>query len=173
MKRIHLFTAAAILSLAGSLTVAAVPASATSRAPASAAWRINRSDARPTRATSASAAICNGTSLLSGSNVSVIRVPTITNGSFDNECNLLPSDVAGLVPVERLQIDLDDCYGAGLTVDGEYGPDTEAAVKAVQASEGVPQDGDYGPITIAGSATNHFLYQARDEPVGDCDWVVD
>jgi hypothetical protein len=153
MKRIHLLAAAAILSLAGSLTVAAVPASAATR-------------------TLASADICNGTSLLAGSDGSVIRVPTLTNGSFGYECNLLPSDVAGLVPVERLQIDLDNCYHAGLAVDGEYGPDTTAAVMKVQAEEHVPQDGDYGPVTIAGSTTNHFLYQARDEPAGECEWVL-
>jgi hypothetical protein len=122
-----------------------------------------------TAASAASAAICNGTSLVTGYFTGLeIRVPTVGNDTGQWRCNLLPSDVAGLVPVERLQIDLDDCYGAGLAVDGEYGPDTEAAVKGVQDSEDVTQDGDYGPQTIEGG----FFYQTRGEPAGQCDIIA-
>jgi hypothetical protein len=120
-------------------------------------------------ASAASAAICNGTSLVTGYFTGLeIRVPTVGNDTGQWQCNLLPSDVAGLVPVKRLQIDLNDCYGAGLAVDGEYGPDTETAVKGVQNIEGVTQDGDYGPQTIEGG----FAYQIRDEPAGECDIIA-
>jgi peptidoglycan hydrolase-like protein with peptidoglycan-binding domain len=82
------------------------------------------------------------------------------------------SDVAGVVPVERLQIDLNGCFDAGLQVDGEYGPATTQAVEAVQAWEGVPVDGDYGPETIEGTGTRSFRYLRPGGSLGDCDEIV-
>jgi Putative peptidoglycan binding domain len=49
--------------------------------------------------------------------------------------------------VDVLQFTLDNCYGSGLTQDGEYGSLTEAAVKHVQSILGISVDGVYGPQT--------------------------
>lgn len=127
-----------------------------------------------TSATPAGAtATCGGTSLdaawpfASGDQV---RVPTVAD-AHPNEwsCDLLPSNVSGLVPVERLQIDLNDCYGQHLRVDGEYGPLTEAAVKLAQGTEHVTQDGDYGPQTVVGTSTyGGFQYQLVGLTTGFC-----
>jgi peptidoglycan hydrolase-like protein with peptidoglycan-binding domain len=49
-----------------------------------------------------------------------------------------------------LQLSLNRCYHAGLTVDGVYGPDTRNAVGFAQALAGLPvaeRDGIYGPRT--------------------------
>lgn len=56
--------------------------------------------------------------------------------------------------VSQLQKFLND-HGAHLTVDGQFGPITEAAVKAYQKSQGISPDGVVGPITwgkIAGAS---------------------
>lgn len=37
--------------------------------------------------------------------------------------------------------------GAGLSIDGSFGPRTEAAVRAFQAKTGIKQDGQVGPQT--------------------------
>ena len=42
--------------------------------------------------------------------------------------------------------------GAGLRVDGAWGPATTAAVRAVQARSGLPVDGRVGPATAAALA---------------------
>lgn len=144
MKRIrHLL---AVTSLAVALVAAFLPVSA-----------------------SASVPTCGGTSLVQGfSRVGTvfIRVPTVGNATPSKwGCNLFPSNVAGLVPVERLQIDLNFCYGDNLAVDGEYGTNTENAVKAVQRSEKVAVDGDYGPETIRGTvAGGSFFYEDSGQP---------
>jgi peptidoglycan hydrolase-like protein with peptidoglycan-binding domain len=49
-------------------------------------------------------------------------------------------------PIKTLQ-DLLRARGHGLLVDGAFGPQTEAAVKAFQASQGLAADGIVGPIT--------------------------
>jgi hypothetical protein len=49
--------------------------------------------------------------------------------------------------VRVLQQALTACNGHPVTVDGAYGPETLAAVAAVQADHGVPTDGLYGPRT--------------------------
>jgi peptidoglycan hydrolase-like protein with peptidoglycan-binding domain len=49
-------------------------------------------------------------------------------------------------PIKTLQ-DLLRARGHGLVVDGAFGPQTEAAVKAFQASQGLAADGIVGPIT--------------------------
>jgi peptidoglycan hydrolase-like protein with peptidoglycan-binding domain len=38
-------------------------------------------------------------------------------------------------------------YGAGLALDGDYGPLTQAAVEHAQRVAGVTADGIYGPVT--------------------------
>lgn len=48
------------------------------------------------------------------------------------------------VPVKQLQKLLNDWFQAGLTVDGDFGPATETAVKAAQAKMGVDPDGFWG-----------------------------
>lgn len=51
--------------------------------------------------------------------------------------------------VKRLQQFLNANYGAGLAVDGDFGPNTKDAVKAFQSSVGIAADGIVGPITLA------------------------
>jgi peptidoglycan hydrolase-like protein with peptidoglycan-binding domain len=148
MKPIRLFliaTALAVVSVAASL-----PASASA-------------------ATSASTPICTGTSVVGGGDGGLIVVPTAGNGTGKWACDLLPSTVAGLAPVERLQIDLNDCFDFNLAVDGEYGQHTYDAVRTVQAMEGVPVDGDYGPVTIRG---DFFYLQENTGNVTECTTIA-
>lgn len=51
-------------------------------------------------------------------------------------------------PVRTLQHLLDE-RGAGLAVDGIFGPRTDAAVRSFQSSEGLAVDGVVGPLTWA------------------------
>ena len=49
-------------------------------------------------------------------------------------------------PIKTLQYLL-RAHGQGVVVDGEFGPQTEAAVKAFQSSRGLAADGIVGPVT--------------------------
>jgi hypothetical protein len=55
-------------------------------------------------------------------------------------------------PVETLQRALVQCHHQNITVDGDFGADTTAAVKLTQAQVGVPVDGRYGPQTAGAMA---------------------
>ncbi len=46
-----------------------------------------------------------------------------------------------------LQFDLNRCYGQALTLDGDFGPRTAAALKVAQRAAGIDRDGVYGPRT--------------------------
>src|ERR687892_623281 len=50
--------------------------------------------------------------------------------------------------VAVLQTALARCNGHPVAIDGEYGPETEQAVMAVQREAGVGVDGAYGPVTL-------------------------
>ncbi|SIS88008.1 glycoside hydrolase domain-containing protein [Alicyclobacillus vulcanalis] len=56
--------------------------------------------------------------------------------------------------VKQLQEDLNKVLGLHLTVDGIYGPQTQAAVKSFQLQHGLTVDGIYGPQTA------HAMYKA-------------
>jgi peptidoglycan hydrolase-like protein with peptidoglycan-binding domain len=131
MKRLRPVMAAAALAVVSGIVLMPVLASA---APASAL------------------SSCSGTSLVKGLNAlgvySSIRVPTVGNGTGDDNCELGPGNDS--VAVARLQVALDSVfcnYDAGLTVDGIYGSATQTAVRDAQKAYGVPQDGIYGPVT--------------------------
>lgn len=47
--------------------------------------------------------------------------------------------------IHELQRSLNICYGEHLSIDGDYGSATEAAVARTQRKEGLPADGVYGP----------------------------
>jgi len=95
------------------------------------------------------AAVCTGTSLVTGGGGDQIRVPTTTNGSKNVTCDLALGNTGS--GVARLQVALDNSLcnppGAGLAVDGDYGPLTQQAVRNTQAAYGVAVDGIYGPVT--------------------------
>jgi peptidoglycan hydrolase-like protein with peptidoglycan-binding domain len=123
-------------------------------------------------ATPASAAVsCTGTSLVVAVNptthvIGDVRVPTVGNGSGNWVCELGPGNDS--VAVARLQIALDECnLHAGLAVDDDYGPLTEAAVEAVQAHYNVPEDGVWGPVT--GFA---MLWPAAGSNGSSCDQIL-
>jgi peptidoglycan hydrolase-like protein with peptidoglycan-binding domain len=72
-------------------------------------------------------------------------VPTI--GLNTGQANCLLSNGNSSIAVSELQISL-NCYSAiSLTVDGIYGPQTQAAVEYVQSHNGISVDGIYGPQT--------------------------
>ncbi|MFE0923578.1 peptidoglycan-binding protein [Streptomyces nigra] len=70
--------------------------------------------------------------------------------------------------LSALQFTLNKCYGAGLAVDGAYGPATRAAVTSVQQRVGVAADGDYGPATR--SAMNWSPCTPLSPPVASWTW---
>ncbi|WP_405956548.1 peptidoglycan-binding protein [Streptomyces phaeochromogenes] len=60
-------------------------------------------------------------------------------------CNMSPG--ASGVEVRMLQDALVKCYGRNITVDGEYGPATKAALEYAQRAEDIDDDGYYGRDT--------------------------
>jgi peptidoglycan hydrolase-like protein with peptidoglycan-binding domain len=50
-----------------------------------------------------------------------------------------------------------NAWGAALTIDGDFGPKTEAAVSAFQQRQGLPQTGEVDPST---------WYSLYDQPPG-------
>lgn len=79
----------------------------------------------------------------------VVRVPTTARGNNQRHCILTRglNDVHG---VFKLQDAINKCYpqfSAGVGFDGDYGPNTERAVRQIQRKEGVTVDGVYGPDT--------------------------
>jgi Putative peptidoglycan binding domain len=125
-----------------------------------------------TSATPASAtATCAGTSLAKSLLGYLIRIPTVGNATPNQwSCILGPGDDS--TAVSRLQIDLNNCFGDDLTVDGDYGPLTEAAVEGAQRKEGVTVDGIYGPQTIKGGSGGYFEYQVSGYATGFCDGLA-
>jgi N-acetyl-anhydromuramyl-L-alanine amidase AmpD len=79
-----------------------------------------------------------------------------------------------VVPVKDTKIDtvkevqkwLNNSYASGLSVDGDYGPKTKAAlVKALQKALGVSVDGKYGPKTSAAVRKNNLKKGSKGEMV--------
>jgi peptidoglycan hydrolase-like protein with peptidoglycan-binding domain len=70
-------------------------------------------------------------------------IPVAGNGS--SQCLL--SQGAHNVAVARLQLAMQDCYGASVGVDGDFGPQTKQALILVQRINGLTADGIYGPQT--------------------------
>lgn len=94
----------------------------------------------------AALATCNGASEVKAASPKgnvVVQLPTY-NGNPDCTLRRGNYDNWGVVV---LQLALRDCSGVALTVDGDYGADTEAVVKWIQAANGLTPDGVYGPNT--------------------------
>jgi hypothetical protein len=78
-------------------------------------------------------------------------VPAASNGSVN--CGMVRG--ANSDGVARLQDTLNDCYTAALkeikvyplTIDGDFGGNTEKALKKAQSVAGTGADGQYGPLT--------------------------
>lgn len=76
--------------------------------------------------------------------------PTTTGGTKANASASITDSRGGAVntDVERLQAILNKFFGERLSVDGDYGPATTAAVKRMQAKIGDIQDGLYTAVTF-------------------------
>ncbi|MET9479478.1 peptidoglycan-binding domain-containing protein [Streptomyces sp. NPDC006638] len=72
-------------------------------------------------------------------------VPSLQSGNIT--CNLVQGTYGEAV--RQLQTTLNKCYGARLTVDKSFGPATRSALVAAQRAAGTPADGEYGPNTRA------------------------
>lgn len=90
-------------------------------------------------------ASCTGTSVYTDAKGFGVFIPTIGNNTHRDNCDLgLGNDSDA---VATLQNTLNYCYGQHLTIDGDYGPLTQAAVKVAQRAVNIPADGIYGPQT--------------------------
>jgi len=58
------------------------------------------------------------------------------------------------IEVTVLQRTLHDCYGQNIAVDGDFGPDTAAALANAQRFHHISADGVYGPQTATALAWN-------------------
>jgi putative peptidoglycan binding protein len=96
-----------------------------------------------------------------------IPMPSLWN-SPSTTCNLMYGDDPFRTSTHRgdpdtairvLQRDLNYCYGYRLTVDGIYGSNTRAVIRAVQKRHKLAVDGVYGPKTR--SAMNWRLYATK------------
>lgn len=83
---------------------------------------------------------CTGTTFFGG-----LQIPTIGDNTRADNCLLgLGNDSSA---VGALQIALNLCYHAGLSIDNDFGPATRSALQTAQRREGVSPDGVYGPAT--------------------------
>ena len=89
---------------------------------------------------------------------------------FDRYTKLVQTEKETTCTVEEFQEWLNENYGAGLKVDGKYGPKTEAAaVKAWQQAAndilaaGLATDGDFGPKSKAAAAKAEVKRGTRGE----------
>ena len=90
-------------------------------------------------------ASCTGTSIYTDAKGLGVFIPTIGNNTHRDNCELeLGNDSDA---VATLQNTLNHCYGQHLTIDGDFGPLTQVAVRVAQRDAGVTQDGVYGPQT--------------------------
>jgi peptidoglycan hydrolase-like protein with peptidoglycan-binding domain len=80
--------------------------------------------------------------------VGTVTVPSVGNDTGNLDCVLQAGDNNDAVA--DLQTNLDFCYasfGIGVRPDGNFGPQTVAALEAAQHLGGVPPDGVYAPPT--------------------------
>jgi len=103
--------------------------------------------AAPASAATASTCTTYGTVALKSDPSEFAQIPRDSNGSYT--CYLSEGDTGP--GVAKLQNHLNRCYNAGLTVDGDFGYYTYAALFAAQRHFDEPgADGEYGPRTRDG-----------------------
>lgn len=101
-------------------------------------------------AAQAAAPTCTKTGTIGGQ-VDPIQVPESSSGSYNCQLSKGNNNSA----VRLLQSTLVDCYSQSISVDGDFGTNTQAALKRAQAKAGVTADGIYGPNTAS-----HFKFQS-------------
>lgn len=107
---------------------------------------------------------CYRTTSFDSGHIGPIEVPSAGTTAASTSC--LMGRGANSNAVKRLQYTLNVCYRAGLRVDGDFGPRTEAALKYAQRLEGTPADGVYGPYT-----RDVLMWATGPSPEGNC-WTV-
>ena len=167
----------AVLAVVGAVAVGVIAAGASKHQPPTpsagapaagpppqAADQANRTSAE----TNAAAALpqCRAARLVPVNRNWGIPMPSIY-GSTSMACNLMYGDNPNRgstvygdpdTAIRVLQRNLNFCYGSKLAVDGIYGSNTRAMVKAVQSKHKLVADGIYGPKTR--SAMNWRLYSS-------------
>ena len=106
---------------------------------ASASGDTSASDGLPT---------CDGVVVINVASETV-RVPADIDlfSSASTACGMSVGQ-GGQDAVTVLQDALARCNGEGVSVDGEYGPQTAGAVMDVQQGAGITANGEYGPATL-------------------------
>ncbi|MEU1605398.1 peptidoglycan-binding domain-containing protein [Micromonospora matsumotoense] len=77
--------------------------------------------------------------------VDPIAMPSTGSTASSTSCGMAQG--ANSSAVGALQRALKYCYGAGITVDNDFGPATKSALVSAQKREGITADGVYGPQT--------------------------
>jgi hypothetical protein len=99
-------------------------------------------------------------SIPTGTYINFVPRPAGTqpNSRFLADCELRRGNINAAVT--GLQLTIVRCYGISISIDGNFGPGTQSAVRTVQGRIGVGVDGIFGPQTlmamkwIQGSAAN-------------------
>lgn len=78
---------------------------------------------------------CNGATTMTAWNGTQIYMPTANGNIY---CYMNYGEAGN--EVRALQTTLNNCYGASLAVDGEFGPKTQAALRAAESSHGMGVD---------------------------------
>ncbi|ORY63522.1 uncharacterized protein BCR38DRAFT_410429 [Pseudomassariella vexata] len=101
-----------------------------------------------TYTTLAASGYCN-TVVSTKSGAYTISYPAYSSGGSTTKDCIMNEGAAGS-GVKSVQVAYNHCYGSGLAEDGDYGPNTKAAVKTIQRGiGGLDIDGIYGPKTGA------------------------
>ena len=153
------------------MSSSSVPRRSTRSAAASSKTPFTGAGTSTTRCTGSAA--CDGTAPFSADG-GTVRLPVHGPVSpFASAVCRLDTWTGDLDAVRLLQQALTVCNGQQVAIDGEYGPETEDAVTAVQARHGIGDDGTYGPETQAAMAwpldtgEGGGESDSDDEPVGE------